>query len=265
MLALHCLPRDAPAEPGIARRLRDAGSRRWPGGGGGGVPYGVLTRPTASIRRLSSCARRYPRGGGRNVVNVIIVDFRGFDTLGEIAVLGIAALIIHALLRRLRPAAPRPRRRVAGDRHPLLLTLLSRRCCCRWRPLVAVFLFLRGHNLPGGGFIAGLVLAVALLVLYVARGSAWIEARLRPALRVVDRGWACWLAGLTGVGRLAVRAIPFLTSTSGHPVLPAAGRGAARQRHVLRPGRVLTVVGATLLALLGDRRGSGSRCGAHDR
>ena len=43
-----------------------------------------------------------PLGHGHNVVNVILVDFRGFDTLGEITVLGIAAIGIFALLK-LRP------------------------------------------------------------------------------------------------------------------------------------------------------------------
>ena len=38
--------------------------------------------------------------------------------------------------------------------------------------LVSVYLFLRGHNLPGGGFIAGLVLAIALLLQFVANGQA---------------------------------------------------------------------------------------------
>jgi multicomponent Na+:H+ antiporter subunit A len=36
---------------------------------------------------------------GRNIVNVILVDFRGFDTLGEITVLAVAAIGVHALLR----------------------------------------------------------------------------------------------------------------------------------------------------------------------
>jgi NADH:ubiquinone oxidoreductase subunit 5 (subunit L)/multisubunit Na+/H+ antiporter MnhA subunit len=40
-----------------------------------------------------------PRGGGRNIVNVILVDFRGFDTLGEITVLGIAALGAFAMMK----------------------------------------------------------------------------------------------------------------------------------------------------------------------
>lgn len=48
--------------------------------------------------------RALPEGGGTNVVNVMLVDFRGFDTFGEITVLGIVALTVYALLRRFRPA-----------------------------------------------------------------------------------------------------------------------------------------------------------------
>ena len=49
-----------------------------------------------------------PIAEGRNVVNVILVDFRGMDTLGEIFVLGIAAFGAYALFRgrRRRPAGP---------------------------------------------------------------------------------------------------------------------------------------------------------------
>ena len=48
--------------------------------------------------------RALPEGGGANVVNVLLVDFRGFDTMGEITVLSIVALTVYALLRRFRPA-----------------------------------------------------------------------------------------------------------------------------------------------------------------
>ena len=83
------------------------------------------------------------------MVNVIIVDFRAFDTLGEITVLAIAAIIISALLRAAGRAiadrsvarAARPRR--AG--HPLMLALVAR-LLLPFAVLVAVFLFLRGHN-----------------------------------------------------------------------------------------------------------------------
>ena len=51
-------------------------------------------------------ARSVEEAGGRNVVNVILVDFRGFDTMGEITVLAVAALGVANLVR----AAERERR-----------------------------------------------------------------------------------------------------------------------------------------------------------
>src|SRR5690606_31668075 len=105
-------------------------------------------------------------GGGTNVVNVILVDFRGFDTLGEIAVLGIAALGIFKLLTRIplfKPSSDGDGRPWSTERHSLLLATVSQGLL----PLalmVSVFIFFRGHNLPGGGFIAGLVTAVAIIL-----------------------------------------------------------------------------------------------------
>ncbi len=57
------------------------------------------TRPDGS----SEIARAYaeqaiPRGGGANIVNVTLVDFRGFDTLGELAVIALAAISILTLI-----------------------------------------------------------------------------------------------------------------------------------------------------------------------
>ncbi len=63
-----------------------------------------MTRPPPDGIAHHFLENAYTEGGGRNVVNVILVDFRGFDTLGEISVLGIVALTVFALLRRFRPA-----------------------------------------------------------------------------------------------------------------------------------------------------------------
>ena len=118
----------------------------------------------------------YSEAGGRNIVNVILVDFRAFDTFGEITVLGIVGLTVFALLRRFRPAndtlddpgqkrvqdaADRRREnRVEGD--TLRETMLVPRVVMRWMfpfvLLLAIHLFLRGHDLPGGGFAAGVTL-----------------------------------------------------------------------------------------------------------
>ena len=118
-------------------------------------------------------------------MNVILVDFRGYDTFGEITVLGIAALVIFALTetllqgkssRRLRNWVRDYRR--AGDRHPLMLVVATR-MLLPISLVVGVYIFLRGHNMPGGGFIAGLVVAIAFLMQYMASGIAWAQDRQR--------------------------------------------------------------------------------------
>ena len=73
------------------------------------LAYAVMTRPLPDTISRFFLEHAYTEGGGRNVVNVILVDFRGFDTLGEITVLAIVALTVYALLRRFRPG-PRQRR-----------------------------------------------------------------------------------------------------------------------------------------------------------
>jgi multicomponent K+:H+ antiporter subunit A len=113
--------------------------------------------------------------------------------------------------------------------------------------VLALYLFLRGHNLPGGGFIAGLVAGAAGVLLYVANGIDWSEARIRIGYRgviaaglaiSVATGIAPWLAGL-----------PFLTSAHGHPHLPLIGELPLASAMVFDLGIFLTVVGVVMLAL----------------
>ena len=72
--------------------------------GVGWLAYAGMTRDPSSISWFF-IERSYTGGGGNNVVNVILVDFRGFDTLGEITVLAIAALGVFALLDGIRVAS----------------------------------------------------------------------------------------------------------------------------------------------------------------
>src|SRR5690606_28386108 len=67
------------------------------------IAYAIMTRPHPEGVSSFFIDKSIPLGGGANVVNVILVDFRAFDTLGEITVLGIVALTVYALLRRFRP------------------------------------------------------------------------------------------------------------------------------------------------------------------
>jgi multicomponent Na+:H+ antiporter subunit A len=107
-----------------------------------------------------------PSGFGQNVVNVILVDFRALDTLGEITVLAVAALGAHALIR-MRPRRAEPR--LAAP--PSLIVQAAARFLIPLLAVAAAFLLWRGHNAPGGGFIAGLVAAGALALCVVAFGA----------------------------------------------------------------------------------------------
>jgi multicomponent K+:H+ antiporter subunit A len=113
--------------------------------------------------------------------------------------------------------------------------------------VVSVFIFLRGHNMPGGGFIAGLVTAVALILLYMARGVEWAQQRLDfPYQPVAIAGVA--VATLTGLGSWLF-GHPFLTSAFGHFHLPLVGDFELATAMLFDLGVYLAVVGATLMIL----------------
>jgi multicomponent Na+:H+ antiporter subunit A len=104
---------------------------------------------------------------GRNIVNVILVDFRALDTLGEITVLAVAAIGIYALLKQHQPQTP------PEDQPKLMPSLILSTATRYLLPLLlmlSIFLLLRGHNEPGGGFVGGLVAAAALALYAMALG-----------------------------------------------------------------------------------------------
>ena len=117
LLALNFLPKTTPARkprpaPACATRHR----RRSPGLGIGWLTYALMTRdPAFDPISAFHLAQSKPGAGGTNAVNTIIVDFRGYDTFGEIIVLGIAALVIFALTETLL-RSPRRHRRLAAIR-----------------------------------------------------------------------------------------------------------------------------------------------------
>jgi multicomponent K+:H+ antiporter subunit A len=117
--------------------------------------------------------------------------------------------------------------------------------------VVTAYIFWRGHNLPGGGFIAGLVTAVALVLQYMALGQQRAESLLHgQAGRRFTRwiGIGLGIAWLTGVGAF-VFGKPFLTSAHGHPSVPLLGELPLATAALFDLGVYITVVGATLLML----------------
>jgi multicomponent K+:H+ antiporter subunit A len=253
LLVMYYLPQATPAESGRTRRSRDAALAVLTGLGVAALCYTMLTRPADSISSFH-LAQSKPGGGGTNVVNVILVDFRGFDTLGEITVLGIAAVGILALLTGLVLRGPRQDwlgRPWFTDRHPLILVTVSK-LLLPIALLVAAFLFLRGHNEPGGGFVAGLVTAVALILQYIAEGCAVTRARL-PWDHLGLIGAGILIALLTGVGSWLF-GYPFLTSTYSYISLPVIGTFELASALLFDLGVYLAVVSTVLLILAGIGR-----------
>lgn len=248
MLALFFLPQKSPKASSSIRVLRDLGIASAIGIVVGSICYALITRPLSSISDFF-IANAKTGGGGTNVVNVILVDFRGFDTLGEITVLGIAALGIYKLLVNLplfMPGSDSEGRPWAKERYPLLLATISQ-SLLPLALLVSFYIFLRGHNLPGGGFIAGLVTAIAFILQYIAHGSNWIAERLTINYRkIIASGIA--IALVTGVGSWFFDR-PFLTTWFDYFDLPLVGQIELASALVFDLGVYITVVGATLMIL----------------
>ena len=252
LMGLALLPRHSPHESSGGRKLRDAALAVAGGAALAWLAWVMMTRDHDSISwfflNQSAIA-----GGGTNVVNVILVDFRGYDTFGEITVLGIAAVGVLALMDGMRTR--RPLVDASGlpwtfAEHPLMLRVAAR-VMLPLALVVTLYIFLRGHNQPGGGFIAGLITAVTLVLQYMATGQSRTEALLRADggerfVRWIGIGLG--IAALTGVGAF-VLGQPFLTSAHGYPVLPLLGALPLATAALFDLGVYITVVGATLLTL----------------
>jgi len=249
------------------RRLRDFLLSTVVGGGMALLSYAMLTRQTPNDISSFYLSRALPEGGGSNVVNVMLVDFRGFDTLGEITVLGAVALTVYALLRRFRPSKesmqlPVQQRQLAPDVatdliNPrqasdtalgfMMVPAVLVRLLLPIALVVSFYLFMRGHNQPGGGFVAGLVMSVAFILQYMVAGTQWVEAQmsLRPMRWM---GFGLFSATLTGLGALFA-GYPFLTTHTWHFSLPVLGDIHIASALFFDVGVYAMVVGSTLLML----------------
>ena len=114
--------------------------------------------------------------------------------------------------------------------------------------VIAAHLFFRGHNAPGGGFVAGLVVAIAYILQYMVAGTEWSEAHLglRPA-RWLGNGWMAAL--LTGLGSMLL-GFPFLTTHTAHWSLPILGEVHVPSAMFFDVGVFAAVVGSTLMILV---------------
>ena len=248
------------------RRLRDLGLAIIAGFGMAALSYSVLTRQAGEGISPFFIENSLSLAGGSNVINVILVDFRGFDTMGEITVVGIVALTVFALLRRFRPAmesmglpvqqreqdaetavSPRDSHALLPE-GPMMLPAVIVQLLLPVSGMVAMFFLLRGHNEPGGGFVAGLVVATAVILQYLVGGTAWAESRTRiyphywiamGLLCAVGAGVSAWAAGR-----------PFLSAVAGDITLPVIGSMHLSTVLLFDLGVFLLVVGAAVLILV---------------
>lgn len=278
LLGLRWLPRRVEEETRLAqtavwmfiRRFRDLIIAIVSGLGMSALAYGMLTRDHPEGISSFFVEQSLPMGGGANVVNVILVDFRAFDTYGEITVLGVVALTVYALLRRFRPPAETmdlPKERVQtvaphkllgsfGEPDPKTLLPVGVmevpavlvRLLLPIAALISMYFLLRGHNLPGGGFVGGLILATATILQYMVSGVIWVEAR--PGIQPQH-----WIAfGLLAAGGAAMSvwwgARPFLAALSWDIFLPVIGSIHLSTVLLFDIGVYMLVVGATVLMLV---------------
>lgn len=254
LLALNFLPNQTPMESSTWRRVRDVIVAGGAGLASMALSYHYLLRDAISVPISEfQLANSHAGGGGDNVVNVILVDFRGFDTFGEIIVLGIAALLIYALTESLLNGPVRarllnrvPDKMLSGTQHPMMMVVLTR-VMMPVVLMVGFYIFLRGHNEPGGGFIAGLIVSIAVVMQYMASGFGWASDRQRlPYHGVIGTG--VLIAGLTGIGSWFFSK-PFLTSDFTYLRIPPFEKFEVATAALFDLGVFLTVVGAVMLTL----------------
>ncbi|MEZ5309385.1 MAG: hydrogen gas-evolving membrane-bound hydrogenase subunit E [Microthrixaceae bacterium] len=203
-------------------------------------------RPDGVAPVSDAYVRASPEAGGKNVVNVILVDFRAFDTMGEISVLTVAALGVLGLVRAVRRQRSRDSSPLAPLRRSFVLDAAVR-SLFQTLLLVSVLLLLAGHDEPGGGFVAGLVAGSAFLLVYLAGGDRALRLREPLAAEVflgaglvtaISAGSLGWLRG--GV---------FLESRTWKAVIPVMGTMKISTALLFEIGVYLVVVGVTMSIL----------------
>lgn len=279
LLGLRWLPRriqsiDRSALTGMrvrSRRVRDLVVAVLIGSGMASLAYAVMMRPEGNEVSTFFIKNASLLGNGNNIVNVILVDFRGFDTFGEITVLGIVSLTIYALLRRFRPSPESldlPYQKHQKSTHykipnlekvyhakevPPLVTNLEVpgalvRLLLPVTVLVSVYYLLRGHDEPGGGFVGGIMMATAIILQYMVEGTMRVESRshINPQYWI---GWGLICAAIAALSSW-YSAQSFLSAQAWELTLPFFGNLSISSVLIFDVGVFLLVVGATVLVLV---------------
>jgi len=249
VLVLRHLPRDFSPAPSWAPRALRVGIAVAAGVAVAWFAFvaGSVDRP-ADVRETME-QLSLPAAGGRNVVNVAVIDFRGVDTMFEITVFGTAALgvanLVGAAARQTGRRRPGRAARI-GAQSMIFEQVI--RMIFHVTLLVSVYVALRGHNAPGGGFAGGLIAGAAFVFRILAGGPAmerpWI-ARLSPVLLIAV---GILLAVGSGVAAL-VAGREFLETAIVHAHLPWIGDVKLVSAAIFDFGVYLLVIGVVVIVL----------------
>jgi multisubunit Na+/H+ antiporter MnhB subunit len=172
---------------------------------GAGVGYAVLALPQVSVGLGEQVDARLIASGVENPVTAVLMNFRGYDTLLEIAVLSLAIVGIWSMV-----VMPRPR----ADAPALVLVFLVQ-VLAPFMILLGGYLLWAGSHLPGGAFQAGAVFAAAMVLLSLAGAPL-------PGRR---RHWPLRLMLLLGLTTFAVVGIVMMFAGRQFLEFPAAYAG----------------------------------------
>ncbi len=241
---------------------------------------------TASLESISEffIQESYNLAGGKNVVNVLLVDFRGFDTLLEIMVLGVASLSIYSMINlnleardlgarlkfrkkeqteetdedtddkadNTKKYGNRERSSSTWDTVPLqsndVLLQTTTKVVVFIILTFALHLFFAGHHNPGGGFIGGLVTAAGLVLIALAFSTDTVRKALPIDFRTLT-AIGLGIALLTGAGSFLF-GVPFLSQTFGYFDLPILGETELATAMLFDLGVYLAVLGVTMNIIL---------------
>ena len=177
-----------------------------------GTSAAVATWALTGRRGLSDAGQYFlaeakTETGGSNVVNTILVDFRALDTLGELTVLGVAGIAIvvalesRGLLPKLHsPITEPPGSPISDARDNTMVLRVTERLLGPVIVVLSLFFLLRGHYQPGGGFIAALIGAAGISLVYLSAQDDRVSRLGVPYVKLIGAGVAvAVVVGLLGL------------------------------------------------------------------
>ncbi|MBN3492465.1 hydrogen gas-evolving membrane-bound hydrogenase subunit E [Vibrio neptunius] len=169
----------------------------------------ITSQPLDSTLADFFAQNSVPGGHGRNIVNVILVDFRAFDTLGEVIVVVMAGIAAVSLVKTHYHKRNRIHSLIFATTAHIVAALML---------VFSLYLLLRGHNEPGGGFIGALIAVIGFALLMFAESPQYVRDRLYYSpFRIALFGvFLSFVAGLTSFAFN----LPFLTGLWWKDILP---------------------------------------------